>query len=47
MKMEGTQQVSQFDMILHKRSILFHGLRSTVLSNTIDGWLVETEKDTT
>ena len=47
LKMESTEQFSQFDIILHKRSILFHGLRSTVLSNTIDDWLVEAEKDIT
>ena len=47
MKMEGTEQFSQFDIILHKRSILFHAHRSTVLSNKIDDWLVEAEKDTT
>ena len=44
MKMEGSEQFSQFDIILYKRSILFQGLRSTVLSSTIDDLLVEAKR---
>ena len=44
LKMESTEQFSQFDNILHKRGILFHGLRSTVLSSTIDDLLVEAKR---